>query len=406
MLKLRRVRAALAVRETGSALKAATWLHMSQPAVTEALAGLEADLGEALFERGSRGMVPTEAGRIFCDRAVSALDQLAQAERLLHRKNGEYRLPRPWHRQVNEGQLAALRAVVRTGSFTAAARRLGTSQPAVHRSARELQALVGITLWQRSAGGVETTEDARTLARATSLCFRLLEQAVEDLRELRGEFNGMLNIGALPLARTKWLPDAVTATLADYPQARVRIVDGPYPDLLQALQHGEIDVIVGALRAEAASGDVREFPLFVDRLSIIVRPEPPLARHRDDTPDLATLQALRWILPRAGVPGRESFDQVFVRNGLTPPSAAIECSSLSAVRGLLRQSDLATPLSKSQVEVDLEAGWLVAVGPPLEGTERTIGLAERPDFRPTGLYAALRQNLEGHHPFRLSEFGL
>ena len=70
---LRHLRAFVAAVEHGGATRAAERIHLSQPAVTQALAKLEARLGAKLFVVGADGMRPTEIGRLFHDRVARAL---------------------------------------------------------------------------------------------------------------------------------------------------------------------------------------------------------------------------------------------------------------------------------------------------------------------------------------------
>ena len=58
-LNLRHLRAVAAIRRCGSVSRAAGEVALSQPAVTQGVAKLEAQLGLRLFERGPSGMVPT-----------------------------------------------------------------------------------------------------------------------------------------------------------------------------------------------------------------------------------------------------------------------------------------------------------------------------------------------------------
>ncbi|OLT12741.1 LysR family transcriptional regulator [Pseudonocardia sp. CNS-139] len=78
-MDLRQLSAVVMVAETGSVTRAATLLHLVQPAVTRQIRGLEAELGVTLFERSRTGMHPTEAGTIVVERARRALSELERA---------------------------------------------------------------------------------------------------------------------------------------------------------------------------------------------------------------------------------------------------------------------------------------------------------------------------------------
>jgi LysR family nitrogen assimilation transcriptional regulator len=79
-LDIKQLRTFLAIAGCGSITRASELLHTVQPALSRQLRMLEEDLGTALFERGARGMVLTDAGLILVDRARRALQELDQAE--------------------------------------------------------------------------------------------------------------------------------------------------------------------------------------------------------------------------------------------------------------------------------------------------------------------------------------
>ncbi len=73
------LRVLLAIAEHGTASGAAEAVNLTQSAVSKHLRGLEESLGVALFARGSRGLVPTEAGRIYVKHVRLALAELEAA---------------------------------------------------------------------------------------------------------------------------------------------------------------------------------------------------------------------------------------------------------------------------------------------------------------------------------------
>ena len=77
-MNLSKLRYVLAVDRAGAISAAARDLHITQSAVTKAVADIEADLGFAVFERRARGVVATAAGRTFIDRAARILSDMDQ----------------------------------------------------------------------------------------------------------------------------------------------------------------------------------------------------------------------------------------------------------------------------------------------------------------------------------------
>ena len=81
MIDLVHLQGALAVAAHGSFARAARALGISQPALSRQIAGLEANLGIALFDRNRTGTVPTVFGRLVLDRAAILLGNLSELER-------------------------------------------------------------------------------------------------------------------------------------------------------------------------------------------------------------------------------------------------------------------------------------------------------------------------------------
>ncbi|MBV0912171.1 LysR family transcriptional regulator [Anianabacter salinae] len=372
---LRHLHACLAVRDHRGVSAASGAIHLSQPAITQGIAKLEEQLGAALFDRTSSGMLLTEPGALFTARAERALDLLRGG---LDEAARGRRLP---DGAVSITQLHALVALGDHGTFTLAARALGIAQPSVHRAARDAEAVVGVPLWTRSPTGVTLTRAARQIARAARLCFAELDQARQEIAAWRGEEAARLTIGALPLARSTVLPLALSELAAQRPGMRLRVVDGPYDDLLAALTSGGIDVMVGALRDPAPPGDVVQEPLFQDRLGVFAGPGHPLA---DGSASRDALLACPWIVPRPGTPTRAIFDRFM--DGAVPPNL-IETSSMVLVRNLLQQGTHLTMLSINQMRLDADHGLVVRLPAPLDDPPRTIGLTLRRGWRPTGAQA-------------------
>ena len=81
MPELRQLRYFVMVAEEGQITRAASRLHVAQPALSQAIAQLEARLGVALFVRHARGMTLTPAGEAYLEAARTAVTAVADADR-------------------------------------------------------------------------------------------------------------------------------------------------------------------------------------------------------------------------------------------------------------------------------------------------------------------------------------
>lgn len=377
-INLRHLRAFAEVCRHGSISAAADVVHLSQPAITQALARLEAQLGVALFVRSSRGMTPTDAGDLMAARTARALGILRAGVQSAARRGGA---GGGFGSSITATQLRALLAVAEHGNFSLAARALGISQPSVHRVARELEKVSGMVFFARTLQGLDLTRPAAILARAARLTFAELDQAIAEIAELRGAEASAVAIGGLPLAHATILPLALSRMTRARPSMRFHVVEGPYNDLLHALRHGEIDLLIGALRDPDPADDVAQEELFRDRLGIYAGPVHPLTGARVISEfDLARHP---WVVPHPGAPTRAAFDAFAARLGPAGGRNVIETGSMVLVRSLLQDGDHLTMLSVNQMRFEEDRGSVIRLPVALGDAPRPIGLTRRRDWHPT-----------------------
>ncbi|MEZ5843861.1 MAG: LysR family transcriptional regulator [Hyphomicrobiaceae bacterium] len=382
---LRHLRAFCAVASSGSISAAAPAVHLSQPAITQAIAKLERALGIALFVRTSSGMIATDAGQAMAYRCSRALDFIqAGADGAGGRRGRGFAR---FDQLVTAAQLRALLAVAESGNFSLAARAVGISQPSLHRLARDLERLSGNELFVRTRLGIRLSPPAERLSRFARLALAELQQGLDEVASARGIDSASVQIGTLPLARTSILPGAINRLARERPDVRIRVVDGLYDDLLRDLRQGEIDVIVGALREPAPIDDIVQTKLFDDTLAIVARSQHPLAARKRIT--MRDLGQYSWIAPRTPTPTRRHFEALFAEADIAVPPGLIEASSLMLIRGLLLDSDRLTLVSAHQVEPEIRHGMLCILAYDLTHTSRPIGITVRRDWRPTATQARL-----------------
>lgn len=382
---LRHLRVLIAVAETSSVTKAAAACHVSQPAVTQALSKIETMVGEALFTRTPHGLFANPLCEVLARRVRRALVFLDRAfEEVAPRLKVTATL----------SQLEALVAVRERENYTLAARRMGLSQPTVHRAVSQLEREAGRPLFERTAYGTMATRAAQTLAQAARLAFAELAQAEADIAENRAEEAGRLVIGSMPLSRSHVLPMAIARFRVQRPKLPIEVVEGGYPELLAGLRRGEIDFLVGALRDPAPIGDVEQSILFHDTVVIVAGNGHPLVGRKDIA--VEELAAFPWVVAREGTPIRQHFDQLFENGTAEPPRSIVESSSLILMRELLSQSDHLGFISGGQARAEIDRKLVKALDFDLSHTRRPIGLTCRSGWLPTapqGTFLAILESL-------------
>ncbi len=399
---LRHLQAFQEVVALGSTTAAALKMHLTQSAVTQAIAAIERYFGTSLFIRSSTGMHPTPAGTICALRIERALTQLREGLDELTRATLGTMEREQLFRRISAAQLTSLIKLVEFRNFTHAARARGVSQPTLHRAARTLERALGTELFEKTSYGVVPTREAEKLSRRAHRAFVEISQAQADIDALCGRESGSTVIGAMPLARSFLVPIALIQFTREHDEHAVSIMEGTYEHLLGALQSGHADFLIGALRELRSSADIVQEHLFDDPLSVVVRTQHPLARRRKLT--ATDLCSYPWIAPRSSSPLRARFDALFKDAGVDQPLRPIECNSLIAARAFLMESDHMMLSSTHQVHYELKAGMLVALPHPAGKVTRSIGLTVRRDWRPTRAQARLLTILReiSQHPSAVS----
>ena len=360
---LRHLAATVKIAELGTMNAAAEAVNLTQPAITQALGRLEAQLGAPLFERRHNGMVQTDLARVLIPRLAAAQAHIASPH-------------------ITSARMRALLALADSGSYAGAALATGLSLPTLHRAVQDLSLSMRRPLVLRQGKAIMLTEAGRTLVRSLRLARLELDTALAELAALRGVETRQLVIGAMPLSRARVLPAAIARFVRSHPQVKLRIVEGARDELVDPLRNGVIDMMVGALRLPLLEPDLVQRALFSDRPAVIARAGHPLAGH---DPDLAELARYPWIIAQPGAPLRFAWEDMFARAGLPQPPIMVESGSVMTIRQLLIDSDALTFLSLDQVAVELEARWLARIAAAPVESERIIGVTTRASLVPTAV---------------------
>ncbi|MVU79667.1 LysR family transcriptional regulator [Nocardia sp. ET3-3] len=133
--------------------------------------------------------------------------------------------------------------IAESGSFTAAAARLGYTQSAISRQALALERSAGATLFERRPDGVRLTGPGLTLLRYART---ILESVDAAERDLNGETPRAeeVRLGLFLSAGPVILPAALARLATVAPQVRVTTREGTTPGLTRALRTGAIDLAV------------------------------------------------------------------------------------------------------------------------------------------------------------------
>jgi len=293
-------------------------------------------------------------------------------------------------------QVRYFNAVARHGSFSAAAKALGMTQPGLTKAVRRLEASLDCTLFVRLPRGVMLTQQGEALLRHAGLLDVQLQDARKEVRSLAGGAVGELRIGAGPSWLSRALPGIVAELTAEYPNLSFQIVGGFNGGLMEALSAGKLDLVVSAL-PDRRPADLQAIPLTTDTISVVARRGHPLGARR--RPSASSTLVYPWILPGRDVLVRSRLDALFRVAGHEPPAARIESDSISFIAGVLRSSDMLSFVTSQVLRRDMDGVAPLAI-PALTMT-RSAGILFRTS---AGITPAMRAFIEAikRHARKLS----
>src|SRR5712671_6459798 len=167
-------------------------------------------------------------------------------------------------RSLNLDQLRAILEVVEHGSFSAAARRLNLSQPAVSLQIRELERRFGVQLIERFGKQAHATPPGRELLKAAQNIFNACALAEEAMRRFRENWIGRVRVSTTLTAMVYRLPPILRQLRNDHPGVDIAISNMPTPQSIAKVLSNEVDLALVTLPVE--NSELRITPLFQESM--------------------------------------------------------------------------------------------------------------------------------------------
>jgi DNA-binding transcriptional LysR family regulator len=178
-------------------------------------------------------------------------------------------------RPLNFRQIEAFRAVMQTGTTTAAATLLHTTQPSVSRLLSQMGAASGLKLFESERGRLKPTREAKDLFEVVERNFLGLDRIEERVAVLRRAGAGTLRVGCTPALALSLMPSVVAAFCRKHPEVHVSLQTHGGHQLWEGVQLGAFDVILSTMTA--ARGQARVATLHRGRTVCVMHSQHPLA---------------------------------------------------------------------------------------------------------------------------------
>jgi len=175
-------------------------------------------------------------------------------------------------------QLQYIVAVAEELSFRRAAKRCGVSQPSLSGQLAQVEAALGVRVFERDRKRVLLTAPGRELVNRARQVLLEADELVELARRAADPLAGTLRLGIIPTISPYLLPAVTPELRRAFPRLRVNWFEDRTAVLSRKLADGELDGAVVALEAEL--GEVASEVIATDPFVLLTRPEHPLGRKK------------------------------------------------------------------------------------------------------------------------------
>jgi DNA-binding transcriptional LysR family regulator len=175
-------------------------------------------------------------------------------------------------------QIQSFLHVADLGSFTRAAEKMHTMQPALSQQVRDLEGELGIRLFDRTTRRVELTEAGAEFRVIAAKIIEDLESAVRNAHDLAERKRGRVVVAAPPLLAAAVVPRAIADFRQKHPGLEVRLIDARTDQIVEYVRSGQVDCGLGTF----PSGEVgiNSTLLARDSLMVFCATNHPFSRRR------------------------------------------------------------------------------------------------------------------------------
>jgi DNA-binding transcriptional LysR family regulator len=158
-------------------------------------------------------------------------------------------------------QMEAFRAVMLTGSVSAAALRLFRTQPAVSMMIAALESEIGFKLFERRNRRLIPTPEAQYLHKEIEEIFSRISDVTQTIKDLQNKQHGFLRVGCMPGPSYAFMPDHIADFLDEHPKVQVSMQTRTSDGIREWTASAQYDLALAEVSGASPSLDVEFFDL-------------------------------------------------------------------------------------------------------------------------------------------------
>jgi DNA-binding transcriptional LysR family regulator len=263
--------------------------------------------------------------------------------------------------------------IAKQGSFSRAGQKLYRSQPAVSAQIRQLEQEYGQKLFDRVGKSVRLTVAGETLLEYANRLLTLRNESLRAVADQATAPRGTLAVGANEATCLYVLPDIFAEYSRRYPSVQISIYRNFSHKVLEKVEDGTVDV--GIVTMPVKSPSLKVYPIFRDRLMLMVAPGNPLAAYKTVT--TADIAGQPLIFPKTGFT-RQVLDKQF-RPYRSQMRVAMELASVGMIKKFVAAGLGVSLISESFAQDEVKAGQVKLIPISDMDISRELGIVYRRD---------------------------
>ena len=267
----------------------------------------------------------------------------------------------------------AFLAAAETGSFSKAAEALSYTPSGVNQLVTALEKELGFPVFRRNTKGVTLTENGELLLPTVREFLRQEDRIFELSAEMNGLLIGSVTIASYSSIATHWLPAVISAFQRDYPQIRIKLMEGIWQEVSQWLEERTADI--GFLSYQE-NMPFEWIPLAEDPMLALLPRNHPLAGA--DCYPLKRCEQDSFIMPALGCD--DDVEALFARNHVDPNIRYTTIENFSAM-SMVEQGLGVSVMNKLITEKRICDVAMIPIDPPASIT-LGVALHSRTDTSP------------------------
>jgi DNA-binding transcriptional LysR family regulator len=211
------------------------------------------------------------------------------------------------------------------------------TQPAASKQLKDLEDMLDVKLFERQPRGMTPTLYGETMIRHARMALTSLSAAHEDIVALKHGLSGQVEVGVIMTPAMGLLPRAIARIKQQAPRLRIGVHMESSKVLLDMLQRGSLDFMIGRILEGDTAGGLHYEELAVEPVCAVARVDHPLVKA--DNLKLAELADRPWVLPPPGSVLRHRWELMFRRAALDPPADVVDTTALLLITALLQHTE-------------------------------------------------------------------